>query len=82
MLVLWALVMCGPAPLSWAHDNGPDNPLERDMVFIPAGQFVFGTDQADSEDLAASMGIPKPLYQDSQPEQKPFLKGFISTAMK
>lgn len=76
MLVLWALVMCSPAPLSWAHDNGPDNPLERDMVFIPAGQFVFGTNQADSAGLAASMGIPKPLYQDSQPEQKPFLKGF------
>ena len=75
MLVLWALVMCGPAPLSWA-DNGPDNPLERDMVFIPAGQFVFGTNQTDSAGLAASMGIPKPLYQDSQPEQKPFLKGF------
>ncbi|MCZ6514002.1 MAG: SUMF1/EgtB/PvdO family nonheme iron enzyme [Nitrospinae bacterium] len=76
MLVLWALVMCGPAPLSWAHDNGPDNPLEGEMVFISAGKFLFGTDQVDSEGLAASMGIPKPLYQDAQPEQKPFLKGF------
>ncbi len=75
-LALGALVACGNPLLSWAHDNGPDNPLEGDMVFIPAGQFVFGTNQTDESGLGASMGIPKPLYQDAHPEQKPFLKGF------
>ena len=68
--------MCGTPLVSWAHESGPDNPLERDMVFIPAGQFVFGTNQTDETGLNASMGIPKPLYQDAHPEQKPFLKGF------
>jgi cytochrome c-type biogenesis protein len=75
-LALGALVACGTPLLSWAHDGGPDNPLEGDMVFIPAGQFVFGTSQTDESGLNASMGIPKPLYQDAHPEQKPFLKGF------
>ncbi|NIQ03781.1 MAG: SUMF1/EgtB/PvdO family nonheme iron enzyme [Nitrospinaceae bacterium] len=46
------------------------------MVFIPAGQFIFGTNQEDEEALGPSLGIPKPLYQDEQPEQKLFLKGF------
>jgi cytochrome c-type biogenesis protein len=75
-LALGVLVTCGTPLLSWAHANGPDNPLEGDMVFIPAGQFVFGTDQTDKSRLGASLGIPKPLYRDAHPEQKPFLKGF------
>ena len=75
-LVLGALVMCGTPLLSWAHESGPDNPLEGNMVFIPAGQFVFGTNLTDESGLNASMGIPKPLYLDAHPEHKPFLKGF------
>lgn len=76
ILSLAALVACGIPVLSWAHADGPDNPLEGDMVFIPAGQFIFGTQQTDESGLGASMGIPKPVYQDAHPEQKPFLKGF------
>ena len=76
LLILAALIMCGTPLLSWAHVDGPDSPLESDMVFVPAGQFVFGTNQTDESGLGASMGIPKPLYQDAHPEQKPFLKGF------
>ena len=76
VLVL-AILTTGALPnLSCAHADGPDNPLEGDMVFIPAGQFVFGTNQSDESGLGASMGIPKPLFQDAQPEQKPFLQGF------
>jgi len=77
MLALGTLMACGTPLLSWAHENGPDNPLEAEMVFIPAGQFMFGTDQTDESGLNASMGIPKPLYQDAHPEQKPFLKAFF-----
>lgn len=76
VLSFGTLVVLGTPLLSWAHESGPDNPLERDMVFIPAGQFIFGTNQTDESGLNASMGIPKPLYQDAHPEQKPFLKGF------
>jgi cytochrome c-type biogenesis protein len=75
-LAFGILVMCGTPLSSWAHTEGPENPLEADMAFIPAGQFVFGTNQTDQSGLGASMGIPKPLYQDAHPEQKPFNKGF------
>ena len=76
LLTLTALMMWSTPLSAWAHTDGPDSPLERDMVFIPAGQFVFGTNQTDESGLGGSMGIPKPLYQDAHPEQKPFLKGF------
>ena len=46
------------------------------MVFIPAGHFIFGTDQTDESAEALSMGIPKPWYADETPEKKIFLKGF------
>jgi len=77
-LALGALVVCVTPLLVSAHENGPDNLLEGNMVFIPAGQFTFGTNQTDEIGLNASMGIPKPLYQDAHPEQKPFLKGFYT----
>ena len=75
-LALGALVTCSTPLFTWAHESGPDNPLEGNIAFIPAGQFVFGTNQTDESGLNASMGIPKPLYLDAHPEQKPFLKGF------
>lgn len=75
-LALLALVTCAHPFVSWAHENGPDNPLEGDMVFVSAGKFVFGTPLTDEAGLGASMGIPKPLYRDAQPELKPFLKGY------
>ena len=50
--------------------------LEGDMVHIPAGHFVFGTDKKDESAEALSLGIPKPWYIDENPQQKVFLKGF------
>ncbi len=76
VFVLGSLLAYALPPLSWAHADGPDHPLEADMALIPAGQFVYGTDQTDTAGLGAAMGIPKPLYQDEHPRQKPFLKGF------
>ena len=53
-----------------------DNPLEGDMIKIPAGSFSFGTDQKDDTAEALSLGIPKPWYADENPSQKIFLKSF------
>ena len=50
--------------------------LEGDMVPIPAGHFIFGTDKKDEAAEALSLGIPKPWYADETPEQKIFLKSF------
>ncbi|VAX32067.1 Cytochrome c-type biogenesis protein CcdA (DsbD analog) [hydrothermal vent metagenome] len=52
------------------------NSLAGQMVFIPAGHFIFGTDQTDTTAEALSLGIPKPWYADETPEKKIFLKGF------
>lgn len=57
-------------------ENGKDNALEGQMVFIPAGHFIRGTQEKDDAAEALSMGIPKPWYADESPEKKIFLKGF------
>lgn len=59
-----------------AEAQGPNGPLEGDMVLIPAGHFLFGTDNKDTTAEALSMGIPKPWYADETPQQKVFLKNF------
>ena len=68
-LLLLAATMTGA-------EEARTNPLEGDMVSIPAGHFVFGTDAKDEAAEALSMGIPKPWYADENPAQKIFLKGF------
>lgn len=59
-----------------AAENARVNSLEGEMIFIPAGHFIFGTHQTDASAEALSMGIPKPWYADESPETKIFLKGF------
>ena len=63
-------------PLSgWAQSTA-DRSLEGEMVHIPSGHFIFGTDKKDETAEALSLGIPKPWYADETPRQKIFLKGF------
>lgn len=59
-----------------AAENARVNPLAGEMVFIPAGHFIFGTQETDESAEALAMGIPKPWYADESPEVKIFLKGF------
>mgnify|MGYP002831302053 FL=1 len=56
--------------------NARDNPLEGDMVQIPAGSFIYGTNKKDDSAGALSLGVPKPWYVDEGPEQNIFLKSF------
>ncbi len=53
-----------------------DHSLEGEMVHIPSGHFLLGTNKKDESAEALSMGIPKPWYADESPQQKIFLKGF------
>jgi cytochrome c-type biogenesis protein len=57
-------------------ENANESSLEGQMVFIPAGHFIFGTNLTDDAAEALSLGIPKPWYADETPEKKIFLKGF------
>ena len=52
------------------------NLLEEDVIYIPAGSFLFGTDKKDLLGEALSLGLPKPWYIDEGPEQDIFLKAF------
>ena len=45
------------------------NLLEEDVIYIPAGSFLFGTDKKDMSGEALSLGLPKPWYIDEGPEQ-------------
>lgn len=61
--------------VGWTQEK-PDHSLEGDMVYIPPGPFIFGTDKKDDSAEALSLGIPKPWYIDETPQQKIFLKEF------
>ena len=63
-------------PLSGWSQNTTDNSLEGEMIHIPSGHFIFGTNKKDGTAEALSLGIPKPWYADETPRQKIFLKGF------
>lgn len=47
-----------------------------DMVQVPAGSFLFGTNEQDAGGDALAIGISKPWYSDEGPQQKIFLKSF------
>lgn len=76
--VLFALLWCFGAAThpALAEEKGKDLSLEGDMVQIPAGNFIFGTNAQDAEGEAMALGIPKPWYSDEGPQQKVFLKSF------
>lgn len=59
-----------------ALENSRDNPWEADMVSIPAGIFLFGTDKQDEAGQALSVGLSKPWFADENPQQKVFIKAF------
>ena len=63
-------------PLSGWSQNTTDHSLEGEMIHIPSGHFIFGTNKKDEIAEALSLGIPKPWYADETPRQKIFLKGF------
>jgi len=63
-------------PLSGWSQNNTDHSLEGEMIHIPSGHFIFGTNKKDEIAEALSLGIPKPWYADETPRQKIFLKEF------
>lgn len=73
-IVLFTLLLFFPYG-GWAQSE-EDHSLEGDMVYIPPGPFLFGTDKKDEAAEALSIGIPKPWYADENPQQKVFLKEY------
>jgi formylglycine-generating enzyme required for sulfatase activity len=46
------------------------------MVWIPAGEFVMGTDQKDEQQRSEDLGIIKPWFEDEHPAHRVFVQGF------
>ena len=48
----------------------------KEMVLVPAGEFIMGTDKIDKENTHRKIGAVKPLYLDQHPIRKINLKAF------
>ncbi len=60
---------------------GPDGqmvaPSRADMVEIPAGEFIMGSDKTDEDNLQKEYGFIDPLYLDEHPAHKVDLPAFL-----
>ena len=48
----------------------------KEMVLIPAGEFIMGTDKIDMENTHQKIGTVKPLYMGQHPKRKIRLPAF------
>ncbi len=48
---------------------GRPSSVEEEMILIPSGDFLMGSDQIDSEGKSSEFGFAKPLYLDEHPRQ-------------
>lgn len=79
-----AIIFCLPLLFTACGNNEPEvAPLSkvsemdgREMVLVPAGEFVMGTDMIDTGDTQRQIGTVKPLYLDQHPERKVHLDAF------
>lgn len=51
-----------------------------DMVRVPAGEFLMGTDDVDAENEALEYGLPHPWYEDEHPLHRVNLPSFFIDA--
>lgn len=50
--------------------------IPADMVLIPAGEFIMGTDEIDKENKAEAYGIPNTWYIDEHPKSNVYVDSF------
>lgn len=71
---LWVLLvliaLC--APLAGRLRAG----VPSDMVRVPGGEFIMGTDEVDEEQMALALGLPNPWYEDEHPARRVHLPSF------
>jgi formylglycine-generating enzyme required for sulfatase activity len=63
-------VLVGMAVLALVACSGSKDIPPEDMVLVPAGPFVMGSDKTDSEGLQQRYGLVKPLYLDEHPRHE------------
>lgn len=81
----YGLLFCGFALL--AACSGKENGSQAraathtaavppDMVLIPAGSFIMGSDKSDTEGLRKEYGLVDPLYLNEHPRHKAYLQAY------
>ena len=51
--------------------------VNADMVLIPAGQFIMGSDKVDEKGLQKEYGMVDPLYLNEHPRRSAFLEAYL-----
>ena len=67
LMVVGALTTC----------TAPERAPPADMVLVPAGEFIMGSDKVDTEGLQQRYGLVKPLFVDEHPQQRVLLKSYF-----
>ena len=71
VLLAWAGTVYGDAA-----SNAPSPQAVGEMVLIPAGEFIMGSDKVDTAKLGAEYGSSKPFYVDEHPQHTVKLPAF------
>ena len=73
-----SLAACsGKAGDPQAHAATHSAAIPDDMVLIPAGPFIMGSDKVDSEGLKQQYGLVDPLYLNEHPRHKAALDDYL-----
>lgn len=76
-LICLLIFLPGCGDLGGALEPVRISPIDKkEMVLIPAGEFIMGTDKTDLENTQQKIGTVKPLYLDQHPERKVHLAAY------
>ena len=64
------------APAQNQAQSGSSTTLDDEMILIPAGEFIMGSNKVDTSKNAGEFGNAKPWYLDEHPEHKVRLDAF------
>ena len=80
ILPLFFLFGCGDCDCEKEEDLLPAIKVsqrdQKEMVLVPSGEFIMGTNKVDTEGTHKKIGAIKPLYLDQHPERKLLLGSF------
>lgn len=62
--------------LAATHDTTAHKPDLSDMVLIPAGEFIMGSDKVEKTNISGEFGNTKPWYLDEHPKHKVSLPAY------
>jgi len=80
VIIPWALLACEQSPQQLANAPATAKPTQQhvtnEMILIPAGPFIMGSDKEDDEGLQERFGFVNPLYRDEHPQHSRTLDDF------